>query len=180
VIHLTHGMPHRILVSMADFPKGFPVPYVCPTASKSFLKSNRATMKRLLMALIDATHFFKTRKEESKKIMAKYTRHTNQAFLESAYQSSNKLFEQVPLVNREGMDVQTKDAVLRKPGSILKVDDVVDDSLVLELEKEGFISVFTNKNGSPACSCQSIPVVGKYPLTTGGSNAWSKSIFSDF
>jgi len=140
VIHLTHGMPHRILASTADFPKGFPFPYVCPTASKSFLKNNRDTMKRLLMALIDATHFFKTRKEESKKIMAKYTRHTNEAFLESAYQSSNKLFEQVPLVNREGMDVQVKDAVSRKSGSTLKVDDVVDDTLVLELEKEGFIS----------------------------------------
>ena len=100
VIHLTHGMPHRMLASTADFPRGFPFPYVCPTASKSFLKSNRDTMKRLLMALIDATHFFKTRKEESKKIMAN-TLHTNQAFLESAYQSSHKLFEQVPLVNRE-------------------------------------------------------------------------------
>jgi hypothetical protein len=40
-------------------------------------------MKRLLMALIDATHFFNTRKEESKKIMAKYTRHTNEAFLKA-------------------------------------------------------------------------------------------------
>ena len=140
VIHLPHGMPHRILASTADFPKGFPFPYVCPTASKSFVKSNRDTMKRLLMALIDATHFFKTRKEESKKIMAKYTRHNNEAFLESAYQSSNKLFEQMPLVNREGIDVQVKDAVSRKPGSVFKVDDVVDHTLVLELDKEGFIS----------------------------------------
>jgi hypothetical protein len=68
------------------------------------------------------------------------SRASNEAFLEDAYQSSNKLFEQVPLVNREGMDVQVKDALSRKPGSALKVDDIVDDSLVLELEKEGFIS----------------------------------------
>jgi hypothetical protein len=46
----------------------------------------------------------------------------------------------MPLINREGMDVQVKDAVSRKPGSTFKVDDVVDDILVLELEKEGFIS----------------------------------------
>ena len=44
------------------------------------------------------------------------------------------------MVNREGMDVQVKDALSRKPGSALKVDDIVDDSLVLDLEKEGFIS----------------------------------------
>ena len=55
-IHLAQGMPHRVLVSTADFPKGFPFPYVCPTTLKSYLKSNRDAMKRLLMALIEATH----------------------------------------------------------------------------------------------------------------------------
>lgn len=139
-IHLAQGMPHRVLVSTADFPKGFPFPYVCPTTSKSYLKSNRDAMKRLLMALIEATHFYKTNKEESKKIFAKYSRQNNEAYLESGYQSSNKLFERVPLVNRDGMDAQVKEAMARKPGSALKVDDIVDDSLVLELEKEGFIS----------------------------------------
>ena len=139
-IHLAQGMPHRVLVSTADFPKGFPFPYVCPTTSKSYLKSNRDAMKRLLMALIEATHFYKTNKEESKKIFAKYSRQNNEAYLESGYQSSNKLFERVPLVNRDGMDAQVKEAVARKPGSVLKVDDIIDDSLVLELEKEGFIS----------------------------------------
>lgn len=139
-IHLAQGMPHRVLISMADFPKGFPFPYVCPTASKSYLRQNRDGMKRLLMALIEGVYFYKSRKEESKKIMAKYTRHSNEAFLEDAYQSSAKLFERVPLVNREGMDVQVKDAVSRKPGSTLKVDDLIDDSLVLELEKEGFMN----------------------------------------
>ncbi len=139
-IQLTHGMPNRVLISTADFPKGYPFPYVCPTASKSFVKNNRDTMKRLLMALIDATYFYKTRKEEAKKIMSKFTRQTNEAYLEASYQSSAKLYEQVPLVNREGMDVQVKEAVARKPGSTLKVDDIVDDSLVQELDKEGFIS----------------------------------------
>jgi ABC-type nitrate/sulfonate/bicarbonate transport system substrate-binding protein len=138
-IHLAQGMPHRVLVSTADFPKGFPFPYVCPTTSKSYLNANRDTMKRLLMALIEATHFYKTHKEESKKIFAKYSRQNNDAYLESAYQSSSKLFEQVPLVNRQGMEIQVKEAVARKPSSTLKVDDIVDDSLVSELDHEGFI-----------------------------------------
>jgi len=139
-INLAQGMPHRVLVSTADFPKGFPFPYVCPTTSKAYLKSSRDTMKRLLMALIEATYFYKTHKEESKKIFAKYSRQTNEAYLESAYQSTNKLFEQIPLVNREGMEMQVKEALARKPSSALKVDDIVDDSIVVELEKEGFIN----------------------------------------
>ena len=50
------------------------------------------------MALIDATHFFKTQKEESKKIFAKYSRQNNEAYLEAGYQANAKLFERVPLV----------------------------------------------------------------------------------
>jgi hypothetical protein len=38
------------------------------------------------------------------------------------------------------MDIQIKDAISRKPGATLKVEDIVDDSIVSELEKEGFIA----------------------------------------
>jgi ABC-type nitrate/sulfonate/bicarbonate transport system substrate-binding protein len=69
-VHLTKGMASRTLITTADFPKRYPFPYVCPTTPKSYLSSNRDTVKRLLMALIEATYFFKTRKEESKKIFA--------------------------------------------------------------------------------------------------------------
>jgi NitT/TauT family transport system substrate-binding protein len=140
-IHLTKAMASRTLITTADFPKSYPFPYVCPTTPKSYLASNRETIKRLLMALIEATYFFKTRKEESKKILAKYSRQSNEAYLESAYQTIAKLFERVPLATREGMEVQISEAsaLARKPGASIKVDDIVDDRLVVELEKEGFI-----------------------------------------
>jgi NitT/TauT family transport system substrate-binding protein len=139
VIHLAKGMAHRVLTSTADFPKPYPFPYICATTTKSYLTSNRPTVKKLLMALTDAAHFFKTRKEESKKIIAKYTRQNDEAYLEAAYDINARLVERVPLVNREGMEIQVKEAIARKPGSSLKVEDVIDDSVVTELEKEGFI-----------------------------------------
>jgi len=37
------------------------------------------------MALIEGTNFFKTRKKESKRILAKYSRQNNEAYLESSY-----------------------------------------------------------------------------------------------
>src|SRR5262245_13856423 len=140
-VHLTKGMASRSLITTADFPKSYPFPYVCPTTPRSYLSSNRDTVKRLLMALIEATHFFKTRKEESKKIFAKYSRQSNEAYLESAYQTNSKLFERVPFATREGMDVQINEALAlaRKTSGSVKVDDTVDDRLVVELEKEGFI-----------------------------------------
>ena len=91
------------------------------------------------MALTDGVRFFKTQKEESKKILAKYTRQNNEAYLEAAYEINAKLMDRVPYVTREGMDMQLKDALSRKPGSTLKIEDIIDDSIVAELEKEGFI-----------------------------------------
>ena len=92
-----------------------------------------------MMALIDATHVFKTHKEESKRIFANYSRQNNEGYLEAGYEAIAKLFERVPLATKEGMAIQIKDALARKPGASLKVDDVVDDSIVTELDKEGFI-----------------------------------------
>ena len=91
------------------------------------------------MALIEATHFMKTRKEESKRILSKYTRQTNPGYLEDAYVAMAKLHERVPLVTREGTEVQIKEALARKPGAIVRVEDIVDDSVVRELDKSGFI-----------------------------------------
>jgi len=139
IIQLAKGMPHRVLISTADFQKRFDFPFICATTTKSFLSSRRETVKRVIMGLIEATHFFKTRKEESKRILAKYNRQNNPAYLESAYVAVAKLYDRVPLVTREGMDLQIKEALARKPGAALRVDDIVDDSIVQELNRSGFI-----------------------------------------
>jgi NitT/TauT family transport system substrate-binding protein len=139
IIQLAQGMPHRVMISTADFQKRFDFPFICATTTKSFLSSRRETVKRVLMALIESTHFFKTRKEESKKIIAKYNRQNNPAYLESAYVAVAKLYDRVPLVTREGMEIQINEALARKPGATLRFEDIVDDSIVRELEKSGFI-----------------------------------------
>jgi ABC-type nitrate/sulfonate/bicarbonate transport system substrate-binding protein len=127
------------MISTADFQKRFDFPYICSTTSKNYLASNRETMRRLTMALIEATHFLKTRKEDTKKFIAKYTRQNNPQFLEASYIANVKLHDRVPWVTREGTEVQIKEALARKPGATLRIEDIVDDSIVRELEKNGFI-----------------------------------------
>ena len=139
MVHLAKGMPLRILISTIDFQKRFEFPYICATTTKSYLSRHRETLKKVLMAHIEAIHFFKTRKEESKKILSKYSRQTNEAYLEDAYTASAKLYDVVPLVTRSGVEVQIKEAVGRKPGAQLRFEDIVDESIVRELEKSGFI-----------------------------------------
>jgi len=107
--------------------------------TKSYLAKNRSTVKRVVMALIEATHFFKTNKEASQKIIVKYLRGANKAYLDSAYQSTAKIIERVPYTTREGMQIQLDEALKLAPGSKVTVDSLIDDSIVREIEKEGFI-----------------------------------------
>jgi ABC-type nitrate/sulfonate/bicarbonate transport system substrate-binding protein len=138
-IHLAKGIPHRIMISTADFQKRFDFPYICSTTTKNYLATKRDAVRRLTMTLIEATHFLKTRKEETKKYIAKYTHQNDPQYLEASYMANVKLHERVPLVTREGTEVQIREAVARKPGASVKFEDMVDDSIVRELEKNGFI-----------------------------------------
>ena len=139
IIHLTQGMPFRILISTADFQQRFDFPYICATTTKSYLARQRETVKKVVMAHIEAAQYFKTHKEETKKIISKYSRITNSAYLEAAYTATAKLYDRVPLVTRPGVETQIKEATSRKPGAKLRFEDMVDESIVIELEKSGFI-----------------------------------------
>jgi NitT/TauT family transport system substrate-binding protein len=141
IVHLTKGMPFRILISTADFKQRFEFPYICAATTRDYLQKNRDIVRRVIMAHIEAVHFVKTRKDESKKIMSKYARTTNEDYLESAYTASSKLYDTVPLVTRPGVEIQIREAIAtaRKPGAQLRFDDMVDESIVRELDKSGFI-----------------------------------------
>jgi NitT/TauT family transport system substrate-binding protein len=139
-VHLIPGgLPHRILADMGDLPKPYPLPFICAVTTKSYLAKNRPIVKRVLMALIESAHYFKTNKEGTQKIVAKYLRGANKAYLDSSYQSTAKILERVPYTTREGMQIQLDDALKLKPASKVTVDSLIDDSIVRELEKEGFI-----------------------------------------
>jgi len=139
-VHLIPGgLPHRILADMADLPKPYPLPFICAVTTKSYLAKKRDIVKKVVMALIEASHYFKTNRDGTQKIVAKYLRGANKAYLDSSYQSTAKIIERVPYTSREGMKIQLDDALKQTPGSKVTVDSLIDDSIVRELEKEGFI-----------------------------------------
>src|ERR687892_343173 len=139
-VHLIPGgLPHRVLANMADPAKTSPLPFICAVTTKSYLAKNRATVKKVVMALIEASHYFKTNREGTQKIVAKYLRGANKAYLDSSYESTAKILERVPYTTREGMKIQLDEALKQNPGSKVTVDSLIDDSLVREIEKEGFI-----------------------------------------
>lgn len=139
-VHLIPGgLPHRILANMSDQKKPYPLPFICAVTTKSYLAKNRSVVRRVMMSLIEASHYFKTNKEGTQKIVAKYQRSANKAYLDSSYDSTVKILERVPYTSREGMKIQLDEALKQSPGSKVTVDSLIDDSVVRELEKEGFI-----------------------------------------
>ena len=57
-----------------------------------------------------------------------------------------KILEPLPYTTREGMKIQLDEALKQAPGSKVTVDSLIDDSVVRELEKEGFIDrVYGNR-----------------------------------
>jgi ABC-type nitrate/sulfonate/bicarbonate transport system substrate-binding protein len=148
-VHLIPGgLPHRVLADMADFPKPYPLPFICAVGTKSYVAKNRGVVKRAIMALIEATHYFKTNKEGTQKLIARQLRGATKAYLESSYASSAKILERVPYTTREGMKIQLDDAAKQSPGSKATVDSLIDDSIVREIEKEGFIDKVYGSKGS--------------------------------
>ena len=53
----------------------------------------------------------------------------------------HRQFQLRPFLTRKILTscIQIKEALARKPGATLKVNEIFDDSIVVELEKEGFI-----------------------------------------
>jgi NitT/TauT family transport system substrate-binding protein len=147
-VHLIPGgLPHRVLANMADLEKPYPLPFICAVTTKSYLAKKRPVVKRAVMALIETGHYFKTNKEATQKLIAKYLRGANKAYLDSSYESTAKLIERIPYTTREGMKIQLDDALKQNPGSKTTVDTLIDDSIVREIDKEGFIDKVYGKRG---------------------------------
>ncbi len=133
------GLPHRVLADMSDLPRPYPLPFICAVTTKSFLAKRRPIVKRTVMALIETAHFFKNNKEATQKIVAKYLRGANKAYLDSSYASTVKILERVPYTTRDGMKIQLDEALKQSPGAKVTVDSLIDDSIVREIDREGFI-----------------------------------------
>ena len=69
-----------------------PFLYTCTVTSRLIIREQANTVQRMVEAIAAGVHFFKTNKEESIKIMSKYTRGANREILEGAYSAYNQLF----------------------------------------------------------------------------------------
>lgn len=109
--------------------------------SRKFIKEKPDVVKAFVKSLVEAIAFVKDAKNKEAviKAMAKYLKTEDQAYLNSAYDRMTKVVMQAaPYVTVEGMKTivgECKQCVEKG----LKVDDVVDNSFVKELDDSGYI-----------------------------------------
>ena len=108
---------------------------------KEFARANRDVVKRFLKAWVEGTKIFKTDREVSLKVLGKYLRTKDAEILAKSYEPYRPVFERVPIAKREGfafaLDRLAKD--IPEAGK-MNPDNFIDNSILMELEKEGFIA----------------------------------------
>ncbi|HEY1269981.1 MAG TPA: ABC transporter substrate-binding protein [Candidatus Binatia bacterium] len=115
-------------------------PYTYVTATPAFLEQNRGAVAPFLAACIEGIHRFKTDKPFAKKLTAKYLRIQDDKVLEDTHQLFAELFERTPYVKREGLASLVQILAEKEPKiESIKIDSLVDDRFVRELETSGFI-----------------------------------------
>ena len=105
-------------------------------ATETYLRRNRDVALRLLRAYCDGIHRVKTDRETTLKIFAKYTKVNDPDILAELYRIYGiKHLERIPYVKPEAVDEVLRAEV--KTGTA-KSADFIDNTLVTELEREGF------------------------------------------
>jgi NitT/TauT family transport system substrate-binding protein len=104
------------------------------------VREKRPFVIKVIRAFTEALHFIKTKKEETKALIAKNLKTNDPEGLERAYRAYNAAFPEVPYPNAEGVKTLLDDIAPRTPkAATADPKSFVDMSLVQELEASGFI-----------------------------------------
>ena len=108
-------------------------------STRGYVRTNPENTKRMVRALGEGLHLFKTNKSIGIRALQKYSRSTEADILDDTYTQFRDAFDSVPYVSRNGINaliasLGEKDAKIRA----LKYEDVADMRFVAEVEKDGF------------------------------------------
>jgi ABC-type nitrate/sulfonate/bicarbonate transport system substrate-binding protein len=109
--------------------------------TRAFLGENRAVVKSVLQASIEAMARWKKDAAFTKSVIQKYLESSDQAFTDVGYSAYAPLWPKAPYPSRDGLarvidEVSAQNSKARD----LKVDALIDNSVVKELEDSGFIA----------------------------------------
>ena len=128
----------RVIIDMAKL--NVPFQFNCTVTTRKKIRENPDEVRRVVWSMAESIHFFKTRKEESIKVMQKYTRGLPREILEGAYAANSELLVEDTYPTLEGLK-QTLEvqALTDTRATKIRAEDVVELRFVDEMKKSGFV-----------------------------------------
>jgi ABC-type nitrate/sulfonate/bicarbonate transport system substrate-binding protein len=133
------GWPVLVDLSTANFP----YPSSCVASSRSFLKTNPATVERFLKAYIEAIGVIKKDNPFVVQVIKKWHRETDLAFIKKTVEVYGPIFNATPYVSDRGLEVVLRELSLRRPvpKELLSKPNYFRDHAPLEkLVRDGWIA----------------------------------------
>ena len=125
-----------VLIDMGKLPLNYSTQGI--VVSREFLRSQRGVVKRFLKVYIEGIKVFKTDKELSIATLGRYIKTSDREVLAKTYEFYREAWESWPTVRREGIQ-QALDSTPDGKNPKLNLDNLIDNSVIQELEKEGFM-----------------------------------------
>ena len=137
-VYQAEKLGYQVLIDLRKLPLNYSTQGI--VVSKEFLRNQRNIVKRFLKVYIEGIKILKTDKELSMETLARYIKTNDREILSNTYDVYREAYESVPYVRREGI-VQSLESMpeVASKSSKLNLDSLIDNSLIQELEKEGFM-----------------------------------------
>jgi NitT/TauT family transport system substrate-binding protein len=108
-------------------------------STRAYVKANPDTTRRMVRALGEGLHVFKSNRQIGIRAIQKYSRLNDADVLDDTYNQFRNAFDSIPYVSKTGIasllaNMGEKDVKIRQ----LKFEDVAEMRFVAEVEKEGF------------------------------------------
>ena len=131
-------MGYHVTIDLSQLPIYYPVNGVI--TSRKFVASNRDIARGFLRSWVEGIKIFKTDKDQSLKVLAKYLKVQDREVLEKSYEIYRPVYKKIPYGDRRAVKFALEQMAKEIPESAkLNADDFIDNSILSELEKSGFI-----------------------------------------
>ena len=115
-------------------------PGSCFASTKSYIKTHRDTVTRVMKAFIEGLKFYRENKEFVLKVTADFAQNRDTEVLNATYNTVTRFQDRIPYVNMKGIEFMLKVIELRDPrAKNFDPANAVDSSFIHELEKTGFV-----------------------------------------
>ncbi len=124
--------------------KNIPMIHAAFATTKDYVKSQRDNVRKFLQGYIEGIKVARADEELAKQLIGKYTKTTDREELDDAYRTFVEGWEKVPVVPAAAVQTMLNFAT-HPAAKTAKAENFIDNSVVLELEKSGFIDRLYNK-----------------------------------